>query len=97
MIESTSTMLRDQGTRVAEQAVSSSISVETLQKAFDNVFQALDTVDTYKIKALDSMKQTVDALDATVAKAKPFLDRERAKVVEEETASVPASTGDVRI
>ena len=97
MIESTSTMLKDQSTRVAEQAISASVSVETLQKAFDNVFQALDTVDTYKIKALDSMKQTVDALDATAEKAKPYLDRERAKIVSEAAQSLPASSSDVHI
>lgn len=85
MISATSVLLKDQSTRVAEQAMSSGVSVETLQKSFDNIFQALDTVDNYKIAALQSMRQTVETLDATVAKAKPYLDRERAKIASSET------------
>jgi uncharacterized protein YaaN involved in tellurite resistance len=75
LIESTSEMLRDQSGRVHEQASSSTISVEKLQAAFDNIYASMDAIDTYKAQALDSMKQTVDALQTEVGKAQAYLDR----------------------
>ena len=36
--------------------------METLQRAFQNIYDTMDAVDTFKVKALASMKQTVDAL-----------------------------------
>ncbi len=60
MILSTSEMLRQQSGQIQEQASSSTVSVETLQKAFDNVFATMDAIDTYKAKAVDSMATTVD-------------------------------------
>jgi uncharacterized protein YaaN involved in tellurite resistance len=75
MIESTSELLRDQSEKIHQEAASSTISVEKLQAAFENVYAAMDAIDTYKVQALDSMKQTVDALSAEVTKAQAYLDR----------------------
>jgi len=35
-----------------------------------NLQKPLDAIDTYKIQALDAMKQTIDTLSAEVAEAK---------------------------
>jgi uncharacterized protein YaaN involved in tellurite resistance len=78
MILSTSEMLRQQSGQIQEQASSSTISVETLQKAFDNVFATMDAIDTYKAKAVDSMATTVNALETQVARSKSYLERARA-------------------
>ncbi len=75
MIEQTSELLRDQSGKIEQQAASSTISVEKLQAAFQNVYSAMDSIDTYKVQALESMKQTVDALSQEINKAQAYLDR----------------------
>lgn len=75
MIQSTSEMLRQQGTAINEQAAQSTVSIEALQAAFDNVFATMDAIDTYKAQAVDSMAETVTALEQQVTRARPYLER----------------------
>jgi uncharacterized protein YaaN involved in tellurite resistance len=75
MIESTSVMLQQQGAQIQEQAASSTVSIEHLQRAFDNVFATMDAIDTYRGQAVHNMAQTVQALEGQVARAKPYLER----------------------
>lgn len=75
LIESTSELLRDQSGKVHEQAAASTVNVEQLQKAFQNIYAALDEIDHYKVAALDTMQKTVTALSAEVAHAQQHLDR----------------------
>jgi uncharacterized protein YaaN involved in tellurite resistance len=82
MILSTSEMLRQQSGQIQEQASSSTVSVETLQKAFDNVFATMDAIDTYKAKAVESMATTVTALEQQVTRSKSYLERSRANEVQ---------------
>ncbi len=84
IIESTSKMLRDQSAEIYEQAATSTIKIEQLQKSFENIYQALDTIDSFKLKALDSMKTTVDTLTTTIEKSKTYVERVR----QQEAASV---------
>ena len=91
MIESTSQLLKQQSGQVYEQASSATVSVQQLQAAFDNIYQTLDMISDYKIKALDSMQQTVDSLSAQVAKAKTYLDKTRAGQVAESMSSLDVS------
>ncbi len=75
IIDSTSTMLREQTGKIHEQAASSTIPLETLQRAFQNIYDTMDEVDTFKLRALDSMKQTVTALSQEVEKSKGYIAR----------------------
>lgn len=75
IIDSTSTLLRENTGKIHEQAASSTIPLETLQRAFQNIYDTMDEVDTFKLKALDSMKQTVETLSAEVAKSKGYIAR----------------------
>jgi uncharacterized protein YaaN involved in tellurite resistance len=75
IIESTSELLRSQSAKIGEQAASSTVPLEQLQKAFDNVYATIDQIDNYKVQALDNMKKTVDALSAQVAKSQTYLER----------------------
>jgi uncharacterized protein YaaN involved in tellurite resistance len=77
LIESTSEQLKLQGGAINEQAVSSTVQIEKLQAAFDNVFATMDAVDTFRAQALDSMAQTVTALEGQIVRAKPYLERTR--------------------
>ncbi|HEX3336135.1 MAG TPA: toxic anion resistance protein [Jatrophihabitans sp.] len=77
LIESTSQQLRVQGAAINEQAASSTIDVQKLQAAFDNVFQTMDAIDSFRAQAVDSMAQTVTALEGQIERAKPYLERTR--------------------
>ncbi len=77
LIESTSNQLRIQGAEINQQAASSTIDIQKLQAAFDNVFQTMDAIDTFRAQAVDSMSQTVTALEGQIERAKPYLERTR--------------------
>ncbi|MDT4994086.1 MAG: hypothetical protein QOH97_3978 [Actinoplanes sp.] len=77
LIESTSEQLRTQGAAINQQAASSTIDVAKLQAAFDNVFATMDAVDTFRAQAVDSMAQTVQALEGQIERARPYLERTR--------------------
>jgi uncharacterized protein YaaN involved in tellurite resistance len=78
LIESTSQQLRVQGAAINQQAASATVDVEKLQAAFDNVFATMDALDTFRAQAVDSMAQTVDALEGQIERARPYLERTRA-------------------
>ena len=78
LIESTSLQLRQQGTAINQQAATSTVDVEKLQAAFDNVFATMDAIDTFRGQAVDSMAQTVTALEGQIQRAAPYLERVRA-------------------
>jgi uncharacterized protein YaaN involved in tellurite resistance len=75
MILKTSEMLKDQTVRIHEQAGNSGVSVETLQKAFDNVFATMDAIDTFRATSAKNMEGTVSALESGLQRAKPYLER----------------------
>ena len=75
IIDSTSTMLREQTGKIHEQAASSTIPLETLQRAFQNIYDTMDEVDEFKLRALESMKQTVNTLSDEVEKSKGYIAR----------------------
>jgi uncharacterized protein YaaN involved in tellurite resistance len=75
LIESTSVLLRQQSAALNEQAGSSTIEIEKLQNAFDNIYATIDEIDTFKLKALDNMSQTVSALTVSIGKAQTHLER----------------------
>ncbi|WP_426516446.1 toxic anion resistance protein [Diaminobutyricibacter sp. McL0618] len=75
MIDRTGELLKQQTATVNEGAASSGVSVETLQRAFDNVFATMDAIDGYRAQAVESMAVTVDALEQQVARSRTYLDR----------------------
>jgi uncharacterized protein YaaN involved in tellurite resistance len=77
IIESTSQLLRQQTGEIQNQAASATVSVEKLQAAFNNVYATIETIDTFKLAALDSMRKTIEGLSAEVAKADKYLERAR--------------------
>lgn len=75
IIENTGQMMKDNTARIHEQAASSTVPMETLQRAFQNIYDTMDAVDTFKLKALDSMKTTVNTLSQEVEKSKGYIAR----------------------
>ena len=75
IIDSTGALLKSQTAQIHEQAAASTIPVEVLQRAFQNVYDTMDAIDTFKLKALDSMKITVNTLSTEVEKSKGYIAR----------------------
>ncbi len=75
MIDSTGEMLRTQTATIHQQAAASTIPIETLQRAFQNIYDTMDEIDRFKLEALGSMKQTVNVLTDEVEKSKGYIAR----------------------
>ncbi len=90
LIDSTGQLLKSQSAAIHEQAASSTIPVETLQRAFQNIYDTMDAIDTFKLRALDSMKTTVTTLSNEVEKSKGYIAR--AEGAAQNAVSGPADT-----
>lgn len=75
IIDSTGKLLKLQTAQIHEQAASATIPLETLQRAFQNIYDTMDAIDVFKLKALDSMKVTVGALSNEVDKSRGYIAR----------------------
>ena len=75
IIDSTGALLASQTAKIHEQAAASTVPLETLQRAFQNIYDTMDNIDTFKVKALDSMKQTVETLSGELEKSKGYIAR----------------------
>ncbi len=89
LIVATSQMLKTQSTAIAEQSTSATISLDALQTAFQNIYDTIDQVDTYKIQAVDTMAQTVTALQTRLDEASKYLERAKPGT---DTDAKPGST-----
>jgi uncharacterized protein YaaN involved in tellurite resistance len=75
IIDSTGTLLKQNTAVIHEQAAGSTIPLETLKRAFQNIYDTMDAIDTFKAKSLVSMKTTVDALSGEVERSKGYIAR----------------------
>lgn len=77
LIQRTSEMLKDNSAKIQEQAASSTLGLDQLQAAFSNIYATMDSIDQFKLTALDNMSQTIGVLENEVTKSKSYLDRAR--------------------
>lgn len=77
LIAGTSELLREQSGHIHQQAASSTIELAKLQQAFNNIYQTMDAMADFKVKALASMQTTVDTLSQEVEKSKTYLEKTR--------------------
>jgi len=75
IIDATGELLRTQTGEIHKQAASSTVPVETLQRAFQNIYQTMDAIDVFKSQALSNMKTTVDALSEEIDKSRGYIAR----------------------
>ena len=75
MIGRTSDMLRTQSAQIQQSAATTTLDMEQLRRAFTNVYQTMDAIDTFKAAALVSMKTTIDGLTVEVNKADEYVQR----------------------
>ena len=83
LIESTSVMLKRQTAQVHEQASGSSVDLEKLQKSFNHIYETMQAIDVFKVKALGNMQQTLNVLTQEVDRAQTYLDRTNRQTVSE--------------
>ncbi|WP_440070732.1 toxic anion resistance protein [Streptosporangium sp. OZ121] len=77
LIVATSEMLRTQATDIQTQAASTTVGMDALRKAFDNIYATMDTIDTFKAKAVENMAITVNSLTVELDHARTYLERSR--------------------
>jgi uncharacterized protein YaaN involved in tellurite resistance len=75
LILATSEMLRTQAGAIQNQAAATTVDLDTLRQAFDNVYATMDLIDSFRAKAVDSMAVTVDSLTSELEHARTYLDR----------------------
>ena len=83
LIESTSVMLKRQTAQVHEQASGSSVDLEKLQKSFNHIYETMQAIDAFKVKALSNMQQTLHVLTQEVDRAQTYLDSANRQTVSE--------------
>lgn len=77
LIVATSQMLKTQSGRIAEQATSATISLDSLETAFQNIYDTIDALDGYKLKAVETMATTVSTLQTRLSEATSYLERSK--------------------
>ena len=75
LIQRTSEMLKENSAAIQEEAASSTIGLQQLQTAFQNIYQTMDSIDQFKAKALTNMAQTINVLEQEVVKSRSYLER----------------------
>ena len=88
LIESTSEQLGRQGLEIQRQATESAVNVQTLEKAFQNIFKAMDEMDRYRLEGLPKMQKTLESLEKTVDNAKNYLSSRREERIGDFAAEV---------
>jgi uncharacterized protein YaaN involved in tellurite resistance len=83
LVASTAERLKAQTSETYGQATDATVDLERLRAAFNNIYETMDMIATYKAEALDNMQQTVVALAMEVDRARSYIDRVRGEEVAE--------------
>ena len=75
VIESTSKILREQGTQIQKTASETMISPEVLKTSFNEAIAAIEDVSTYKQQALPKMQETINAFNDMAQEGQKVIDK----------------------
>lgn len=75
VIDATGELLKSNTARIHEQASNATVPIETLKRAFQNIYSTMDAIDTFKLKSLESMKTTVNVLTEEIEKSRGYIAR----------------------
>ncbi len=75
LIVSTSELLRGQAADIQAQAAATTVDLDALRKAFDNIYATIDTIDEFRSRAVDTMATTIGSLTVEIENARKHLDR----------------------
>ncbi|MET9848280.1 toxic anion resistance protein [Streptomyces ossamyceticus] len=79
LVRGNSEMLATQSSEIQRIAADPAVGAETLRSAFQQIYRTLDTIDTYKAQATETMAATVESLTAELQHAGRYLERSRAQ------------------
>ncbi|MBP8270878.1 MAG: toxic anion resistance protein [Sphaerotilus sp.] len=80
----------DQTTQFAQNPM---LGIEKMQEMFDQTFQAMDTMDSFRTKAIEVMGQNNAMVRDQLARADSYVDRTRQQQAREAASGVAAVTG----
>lgn len=75
IIQSTSHMLREQGSQIQKQSAETMISPDVLKAAFDEAIAAINEVSVYKESALPKMKETINMFSTMAEEGQKVVDQ----------------------
>lgn len=75
LIRSNSELLAMQGEDIRRASSDPAVGVQTIKASFDQIFQAIDAIDTFKAGAVHNMALTVSALSDEMRRAEDYLRR----------------------
>ncbi|ANZ40065.1 toxic anion resistance protein [Lentzea guizhouensis] len=77
ILKSNAALMSSQGQDIQRIAATPAVGVEAVRTSFDQIYAAIDAIDTFKARAADSMAGTVQALDFEIRRAHDHLSRVR--------------------
>ena len=77
LISQTGRQLNQHVDATAQFAANPMIGIEKMQEMFDQTYQAMDAMDTFRAKAIDTMGQNNQIMKAQLAKSEQYVDRVR--------------------
>jgi uncharacterized protein YaaN involved in tellurite resistance len=77
LIRGNAEMLSTQSGEIQRIAADPAVGAETLRTAFQEIYRTLDAIDTYKVRATETMAATVESLTAELQTAGARLERSR--------------------
>jgi uncharacterized protein YaaN involved in tellurite resistance len=97
MIANTAKMLKQQAGEISQQAANSTIEIDKLKAAFSDIYQTMDMMADYKVKALENMQKTVNVLSSEIDKSKTYLDKSRQQATVAATANTQLQDNQVHL
>jgi uncharacterized protein YaaN involved in tellurite resistance len=79
LIRGNAEMLATQSGEIQRIAADPAVGAETLRTAFQQIYRTLDAIDTYKVRATESMAATVESLTSELQHASAYLERSRSQ------------------
>ncbi|MFI6096134.1 toxic anion resistance protein [Lentzea sp. NPDC051213] len=77
ILRSNAALVSLQGHDIQRIAATPAVGVEAVRTSFDQIYAAIDAIDTFKARAADSLSSTVSALDTEIRRAHDHLSRVR--------------------
>ncbi|MFD6925985.1 toxic anion resistance protein [Streptomyces sp. NPDC059944] len=77
LIRGNAEMLSTQSGEIQRIAADPAVGAETLRNAFQQIYRTLDAIDTYKVRATETMAATVESLTSELQQAGTYLERSR--------------------
>ncbi|GAB3895600.1 toxic anion resistance protein [Kibdelosporangium lantanae] len=75
LVRSNSDLLATQAADIRRASSDPAVGVQTIQASFDQIFQAIDTIDDYRARAVEAMATTVSTLSDELRRAEEYLRR----------------------